>query len=121
MLLAYFVASLSFRLRSIAAPTPRGECWIRTSLRKSERKPMGSDATLDVLPPSNGRRRKSRREFVNATEFCSLAISNRTLVRSDDRDNCLRGLHDPESGITYVIHEDSLFGERNLRAAESRL
>lgn len=82
---------------------------------------MGSETTLDAAAPLlNGQNRQPKREFVEAAEFCSLAISNRPLLRLDDKSNRLRGLHDPESGITYVIHEDVLFGERNVRAAESR-
>jgi hypothetical protein len=82
---------------------------------------MGFDASLAAATtPLNQPPEQSQREFVNAKQYCSLAISNRTLVRLDDRSNCLRGLHDPKSGVTYVIHEDQLFNERNVRAAESR-
>lgn len=79
---------------------------------------MGLDTV--VAPNANGQQTKEpSREFVDAKQYVSLAISNRTLVRLDDKVNCLRGLHDPDLGITYVIHEEKLFGERNFRAAES--
>jgi hypothetical protein len=83
---------------------------------------MGFDASVAaVSTPLNQPPGQSPREFVDAKQFCSLAISNRTLVRWDDRSNCLRGLHDPALGVTYVIHEEQLFSERNPRAAESGL
>jgi hypothetical protein len=65
---------------------------------------MGTNTTLAAValrkpasPPNP--------KFVEASEYCALAISNRPLVRLDDASNSLRGLHDPELGVTYVIHE----------------
>jgi hypothetical protein len=72
---------------------------------------MGTETTIE--PRGASVRGKPARTFVNAAEYCALVISNRPLVRLDDANSCLRGLHDPATGVTYVIHEDKLFGQRN--------
>lgn len=48
-------------------------------------------------------------QFVDADEFCSLAISSRNLQRSDDAGAALRGLFEVDTGIRYVIEERRLF------------
>lgn len=73
---------------------------------------MGTEATLAALSFRKAANAPNRK-FVDASEYCALAISNRALVRLDDASNSLRGLHDPESGVTYVIHEDKLFPQQN--------
>ncbi len=51
-------------------------------------------------------------EFVEPNEFCELAVSHRLLLRCDDGNAALRGLHDPLTGKTYFAEEEKLFGFR---------
>jgi hypothetical protein len=51
-------------------------------------------------------------EFVEPRVFCDLAVSHRVLLRRDLADAALRGLHDPETGQTYVSEEEKLYGFR---------
>jgi hypothetical protein len=59
------------------------------------------------------RRRSHLRErgdvrFVERGKFLELLVSTRRLERRDDRSAGLRGLHDPEAGLTYVIADTDL-------------
>lgn len=47
--------------------------------------------------------------IIDREEYCRLAISNQSLVRSDDAANSTRGLFDPVTGIRYAIAEGNLF------------
>jgi hypothetical protein len=49
-------------------------------------------------------------EFVGRAEYCELALSNRKLIRCDQRDRGLRGLLDVDINKCYVIPEKELFG-----------
>jgi hypothetical protein len=49
-------------------------------------------------------------EFVEPRVFCELAVAHRVLLRCDDGDAGVRGLHDPTTGQTYVAEEEKLFG-----------
>jgi len=52
---------------------------------------------------------------VNAKAFFSLMTSRKNLFRADDKSNGIRGLVDPELGVHYVISEQQLFDERQLK------
>ena len=73
---------------------------------------MGTDLSSGtVRSRPKGALAVKHREFVDAARFRELAISNRILVRSDDAAEEIRGLHDPATGVTYVIAEETLFSE----------
>jgi hypothetical protein len=44
-------------------------------------------------------------KLIEADIYCQLATSRRTLLRSDDDAQGIRGLYDPESGVRYVCEE----------------
>ncbi len=46
---------------------------------------------------------------VDVEQFCSLALSRREVIRSDDAANGIRGLVDVEGRVRYVIQESQLF------------
>jgi hypothetical protein len=54
-------------------------------------------------------RTESVPQFVDAEEFCKLAISVKKLSRSDDAEAALRGLLEEDTGVRYVIEERRLF------------
>lgn len=72
---------------------------------------MGTDVLGSTTLPFGNAESTAKREFVDAARFQELAISNRLLLRSDDAAQEIRGLHDPATGVTYVIAEQTLFGE----------
>ncbi len=57
--------------------------------------------------------------FVDADEFCSLAVSSKNLRRSDDAGTALRGLLEVETGVRYVIEEHRLFEYCRLKSGHS--
>ena len=52
------------------------------------------------------------RTFVEPDEYRRLMISNRHLVRRDDRAAGLRGLWDINSGAWFVIEEEELYASQ---------
>jgi hypothetical protein len=61
-------------------------------------------------------RRRAIRENANSTfvqrdEFCSLLLSTRRLVRSDEPRLGVRGLLDVETGTRFLIEQEKLFAK----------
>jgi hypothetical protein len=61
-------------------------------------------------------RRRAIRESANSTfvqreEFCSLLVSTRRLVRSDEPRLGVRGLLDVETGTRFLIEQEKLFAK----------
>ena len=49
--------------------------------------------------------------FVQRDEFCSLLLSTRRMVRSDEPGRGVRGLLDTQTGARFLIEQDKLFGK----------
>jgi hypothetical protein len=47
--------------------------------------------------------------FVGAQEYCELAVSQRRLIRCDDKARGMRGLQDLETGERFLVAEADLF------------
>jgi len=60
--------------------------------------------TAEATPGNAG----SLSRFVEADEFCDLAISVKKLRRSDNSEAGLRGLVEVETGVRYLIEERRL-------------
>lgn len=55
----------------------------------------------------------ARETRVAAEQFAALAVSRRRLERMDDEAGRLRGLHDAETGETFLIAEQELNSARS--------
>ena len=53
----------------------------------------------------------SNSTFVQRDEFCSLLLSTRRMVRSDEPGRGVRGLLDMETGTRFLIEQEKLFGK----------
>jgi hypothetical protein len=49
--------------------------------------------------------------FVQRDEFCSLLLSTRRLVRSDEPGRGVRGLLDVDTGARFLIEQEKLFAK----------
>jgi len=56
-------------------------------------------------------RERSEFTFVQREEFCSLLLSTRRMVRSDEPDLNVRGLLDTATGARFLIEQEKLFGK----------
>jgi len=46
--------------------------------------------------------------LVDPQQFCTLAVSRRVLRRKDEVGGMLRGLHDEQEGVTFVVEDERL-------------
>jgi hypothetical protein len=56
-------------------------------------------------------RESSNTTFVQRDEFCSLLLSTRRMVRSDEPGRGVRGLLDMETGTRFLIEQEKLFAK----------
>jgi hypothetical protein len=56
-------------------------------------------------------RDNSNSTFVQRDEFCSLLLSTRRLVRSDEPGRGVRGLLDMDTGVRFLIEQEKLFAK----------
>jgi hypothetical protein len=69
-----------------------------------------------MLTETIDERRRTMREsanftFVQREEFCSLLLSTRHLVRSDEPGIGVRGLMDVETGARFLIEQEKLYAK----------
>jgi hypothetical protein len=84
----------------------------------SHREPDSFKCVCASRKPTLRERRRALREqpgltFVQREEFCELLLSNRRLVRSDERSIHIRGLLDPETGERFLIEQERLMSSRD--------
>ena len=70
---------------------------------------MIEDQLVQVEQRRLALKRKSGCRFVEPAEFCTLLVSNRYLIRSDDARAEVRGLLDPATDEWFLAEEEKLF------------
>ncbi len=65
--------------------------------------------TIDESRPTG--QDSSNSTFVQREEFCSLLLSTRRLVRSDEPRRGVRGLLDIDTGARFLIKQEKLFAK----------
>lgn len=71
---------------------------------------MGTVTLSRGQTPAGGEdfRSTTRYRYVEPQEFLRLVVSREFLLRSDDPVHGVRGLHDPATGVTFVVEQDRI-------------